>query len=77
MPLLEKWTELDAILALAVIAQRYRLVRPIMVARPSLDDVNDYRPVLHVKQARHLVVQNIVDSYIPNDCFLNIGRILR
>ena len=55
---------IDALLALAHHAERAHWVRPQLVDSPQID----------VRGARHAVVENECETYVPNDCNLRPGR---
>jgi len=52
--------ELDALVSLAISAGELRLSRPVIKEEPGISIVN----------GRHMLVERIVESFIPNDCLL-------
>ncbi len=55
---------IDALLALANHAERARWVRPQLIDTPQID----------VRDARHAVVEQECETYVPNDCTLHARR---
>ena len=55
---------IDALLALANHAERARWVRPQLLDTPQID----------VRDARHAVVEQECETYVPNDCTLHARR---
>lgn len=58
--------ELDCILSLALFAKEYDLVKPEIVEEPLIE----------VKQGRHLLAEQVTETFIPNDCSLDSVTVL-
>lgn len=54
----------DSLLALATAARNFQLVKPIMTDRP----------VLEIKEGRHLIQEQLVQDYVTNDTLLQGGH---